>query len=141
MAFAPIGPSASTALSGTLLSPRFLEIGTSDIDEISPLERLYERRIHETKNNPKSIEYTIYIIIISAFIFISIIAIFDVIRNVISNYYAEKTLNDPKINNTKEDIERAEIANQNALWSSIVFAAIAFVIGVIGTFIISEYLL
>lgn len=143
MAFMPLSGGTSTALSGTVVSPRFLSIGRYE-DDVSPVEELAERRpkTHGSpRDNPKSIEYTIFIIIISAFIFISVIAIFDVLRNAINNFFADRSLRDPNSNNTPEDIERTEIANKNALESSIVFAAIAVLIAIIGTIIIDKYFL
>jgi hypothetical protein len=142
MAFTPLGLGTSTALSGTVVSPRFLEIGRTDTEDFSRFEDLTGRKVHGSpRDNPKSIEYTIFIIIISAFIFITVIAIFDVIRNIINNYYAHRALTDPNSNNTQEDIERAEIANQNGLWSSIVFATVTFLIAIIGTWVIDNYFL
>ena len=58
MAFMPLSGGTSTALSGTVVSPRFLSIGRYE-DDVSPVEELAERRPKtrgSPRDNPKSIE-------------------------------------------------------------------------------------
>ncbi len=122
MSFTPISGGLSSALSGSIEPTKLLLSSRNDIRDLS------DRRIHSPESNKQShIMYTILIIIISALIFVTIIAIYDVIRNAINNYYAAISLDDPNSHNNPQDIERTKIANQNALWSSMVFAAICIV--------------
>jgi len=111
-------------------------LGTGDPVKYLPEARSEEprniyRRIHgsERKITPNS--YTIILIVISALIFITVVAVFDVVRNAINNYYAKKALKDPRSNNTKRDIERAVIANKNNFYSSVTFAFITLFISII----------
>lgn len=98
------------------------------------LEYLSEKHIHgpskEETTNATNI-YTIILVIISAIIFVTVVSIYDIIRALITNYYAKKTLEDPVSNNTTEDIERTLLANNNAFYASFVFAGICVLTAVI----------
>ena len=74
---------------------------------------------------------TTILIIISAIIFISVVALYDILRNYITNKYATKALEDPRSENTKTDIAKTEIANLNGLYSSICFALIVILSAII----------
>jgi len=128
MAFTPISGGLSTALSGAIEPTKFLDI--RDIRDVRS-EDIYSKRIHEPTDRTKSIKYTILIVIISAIIFVTVIAIYDVIRSIIDNHYAHLALIDKNSHNTPEDIERTQIANENALWAHIVFASICIVSAII----------
>jgi hypothetical protein len=122
----------STALAGAVEPTKFINIPRSDdiIYETRPNE-LYEKRIHGRPDRMESIKFTIIIVIISAIIFVTVIAIYDIIRNGINNYYASLALNDPASHNSPEQIEQTEIANSNALWSSMVFASLCLISAIV----------
>lgn len=94
---------------------------------------VYEKNIHGSSNSQKynNIFKTIIIIIISAIIFVMIVSIYDVIRNVVSNIYAKKTLRDPTLKFTKIEIKRTLKTNKNALIASVIFAVICIIIALI----------
>src|SRR5581483_11434818 len=96
-------------------------------------ETLEERRIHGSQERSQSsaVFYTIVIVIISAILFVTVIAIYDVARNAISNYYAAQALRNPDSHNTPTEIEAALIANQQALIASGVFAAVCVLLALI----------
>lgn len=123
MSFTPISGGLSSALSGT----------------VEPNE-LYERRIHAPSDKIQQLLYTILIVIISALIFVTVIAIYDVLRNTINNYYANIALLDPNSHNTPEEIERTQIANYNALISSLAFAASCLITALILIVIIVHFI-
>jgi hypothetical protein len=75
--------------------------------------------------------YTIVLIIISAIIFVTVVAIYDLIRTAIDNYFANQALIDPNSHNTPDEIEAAQIANQNVFVASVVFAGITIALAVI----------
>jgi len=94
--------------------------------------RLYERRgggdvkddadkdSGEEKNG--SLLLLLVVIMITIIIFVTIIAAYDVIREKLSNHYAERALRNKRSHNTKQDIDRTLIANEEAYNSSIAFA-------------------
>lgn len=136
MSFTPISSGLSTALSGAIEPTKFLDITRSDIrsdsgdkiiirNENVRSDVLENRHIHgPSERKEDKIRYTIIIVMISAIIFVTTVSIYDVIRNALNTYYANLALTDPNSHNTNEDIERTKIANQNQLWSSMVFSAI-----------------
>ena len=128
--FTPISGGLSSALSGTVEPTKFL-IKDRTFGDRS------EKRIHGSTDNTS---YTILIVIISAILFVTVVAIYDVLRNVINIYYANLALTDPNSHNTPEDIERTTIANQNSLWSSMLFAAICIISAIVIIFIIVQFL-
>ncbi len=98
----------------------------------------YSRHIHgPTESNNKR---TILIVIISAIIFVTMISIYDIFRNIITNYYAREALENPNSHNSEEDIERALIANKENLNASIVFSIFCIVMAIILIVIIYNFL-
>ena len=67
------------------------------------------------------------------------VSIYDVLRNMINNYYAKKALENPKAKNTKQDIISTEIANKEGLTASIIFSLICIIIAVIFVRIMYKY--
>jgi ABC-type Fe3+ transport system permease subunit len=144
MSFTPISGGFSTALSGAVEPTKFLSDNRLDTSDDIRLETrdLYGRKIHSpSENKYTKIKYTIVIVILSAIIFVTVIAIYDVLRNAINNYYANIALNDTNSHNTPEDIQRTTIANENALWSSMIFATVCIITAIILILIIIYYLL
>ena len=127
MSFQPLQPGFSQSLLGTVEPTKLLDVDESDIDQPEESKDLIERRFRGSRPDSSSLPYTISLIIISAFIFVAIVSIYDVFRNIINNHYADLALTDPRANNTQEDIIRTEIANQEALFSRIFFAVFAVI--------------
>lgn len=133
MSYTPISGGLSTALSGIVEPTKFLDI--KDIRDVKT-DEYSSRRIHSPEEKIRSVKYTILIVIISAIIFVTVIAIYDIIRALINNHYAELALTDPNSHNTPEDIQRTEIANTNSLLASIVFASVCVISAVILIFVL-----
>src|SRR5581483_762719 len=116
MSFHPLSGGFSSSLLGTADPVKFT-------DPLRDEAQIMDRPIHgPAPLRHHTIMYTIIIIVISALIFITIVAIFDVIRNYIINYYARLALTDPNSHNTEEDIVRTLIINRDSFISSGVFA-------------------
>jgi len=125
MSFTPLSGQLSTALVGSIEPSKFIDVRESS-------RELSERRIHGKSNDKSdSLKYNIIIVIISAIIFVTVIALYDIVRTGLNVYYSNLALNDPNSHNIQEDIDRTTIANFNALMSSITFAAICLFIGII----------
>jgi ABC-type Fe3+ transport system permease subunit len=92
---------------------------------------LYSRRIHGPEEQETGALFTIGVIVLSAIIFVTVVAIYDVIRNLINNYYSALALRDPRSGNSAQDIESALIANYNTLVSSAVFALVCIILALI----------
>lgn len=120
MSFTPL-KGFSTSLSGAVEPSKFY------LTRDEWREDLYSRRIHPLEDKAESIRYTILIVIISAILFVAVIALYDVLRNLTVNYFADRALRDPRSNNTQQDIESTNVANENTLLASIVFALICVV--------------
>lgn len=131
MSFTPLSGGTSTALIGAIEPTKFISIRASDDVYQNDPNELYARRVHRPLDRTENMKYTIVIVMISALIFVTVIAIYDVIRNAINNYYANIALLDPNSHNDPDDIERTQIANNNELWSSMVFAAVCLVSAII----------
>lgn len=129
--FSPLSGGFSTALSGTVEPVKFLDTSRPDIEFRTESSDIYGRRIHEGSKSSGTINYTIVLVIISAIIFVTVVALYDVIRTGLNTYFANQALIDPNSHNTQQDIEAAQIANQNIFIANIVFAAITFAIAVI----------
>ncbi len=109
MSFTPLSEGVSTAL--------------SDISE-----PLFSRRIHlAPDNNSPGLAFTIKIIVISAILFITVIALYDVVRSAITIYFADKALTDPLSGNTPQQIRQTKISNENTFYSSVIFALICII--------------
>jgi hypothetical protein len=96
-----------------------------NMDLIKGRDTLYEQSIHGPAKEKEIRAHTLIIIIISAVIFVTVIAIYDVVRSSITAYYANLTLKDPDSNNSKQDIIKTHIANNNSLKATIWFASFA----------------
>jgi len=133
MSFQPIQGGFNESLLGTAVASRsFYMTHSNDLLEDEP-DIIYGKRVQVPNNNNQSskIVDTIIAVLISAFIFVTLISIYDVIRNAINNYYASITLNDPRIGNKPQDIISTEIANEERLLSSAVFAIFCMISSVI----------
>jgi len=132
MSFETIEPGFNQSLLGTAEISKFSET-RPDYDEY------YRKGLGKRRETGHNINRTVSIIIITAIIFVIIISYFDVIRNIINSYYISKALRHPNSNNTPEDIIRTEIADQNAIVASIIFAIISTIIGLIIIYFVMTY--
>lgn len=74
-------------------------------------------------------------LIISGVVFLTILSIYEVFRNYISNHYAKIALIDPCSKNSKDTIHRTLIANYQRLRASIVFAIFCVIVVTIALYI------
>lgn len=130
MSFQPIQPGFSESLIGTVEPVKLVEAQTDR-------DSLIEAKVSKGARGTRDYIYTIALIFISAFIFVAVVAIYDVFRSIINNYYADRALRDPQAHIPEEDLVRTEIANQQRLDSNIFFAVFAVITAIVFvTFII-----
>ena len=91
-------------------------------------KRAYSSRPIESSHNNM---HLLLIIIITVIIFVTAVALFDVLRGILNYYYSNIALNDPNSNNKPEEIQRTEIADYYSLLSTIVFALISIFISIL----------
>jgi magnesium-transporting ATPase (P-type) len=108
-------------------------VGISDIQSGS--SRIGGKKLHPPSSNKGKIgAYVLVIVVISAVIFVTIVALYDVVKTYISNIFASRALKDPVSTNSLEDILQAEVANREALNATLVFAlfcVITFIIMIV----------
>ena len=116
--FAPLNGNLSSSLLGVgAVDPVFRSIPR-------PSEYLWERRVHEGgMPGVSGLAHALILIMISAIIFVTIIAMYDVAKVALSNAFAKEALKDPKSHNKRISIERTVVANAGALNASFTFAA------------------
>jgi hypothetical protein len=132
MSFRPLQQNnISTALLGTADPTKFVDVYRKDVDR-----SLFEREIHGSREQKASIKYTLIIIVISAIIFVTVIAIYDVFRNIIIDYFAKMALEDPRSHNRKQEIESTIIANNDAFKASIAFSLFCIITAIILVYIL-----
>lgn len=105
-------------------------IGVSATPKLFENKMLYDRNIHSSNTQ------TFKILLISVILFITIISIYDVIKNMINNHYSYNLLKNPKTKYTKLDINRTLIQNNETLSSSITFSLFCILILFIFLFIL-----
>lgn len=128
MAFHPLQPGFSQSLLGTGDLAKFVDVGERE-------DTLYGKRIRTSERIGKN-KNTVIIITISAIIFVTVVSIYDVIRNAINNYYATIALNDPNANNSQDDINSTIIGNRQGLIASFVFAIFCILVATILVYIL-----
>lgn len=106
-------------------------VGVADPAKFTDPFRNESREIHAGLPKGDTLKYTLIIVIISAIIFVTVIAIYDIIRNYINNKYAKISLENPDSGNTPQQIQSTLIANSNQLISSFVFALICIILALI----------
>jgi len=121
MSYQPLQSGFSKALFGAIEPGKFFDTDRIDTPR-SIVENDYRRVIAHNEGDSGKIRYTIIIVIISAVLFITVVAIFQIVSNIIDNYYSKNALLNPLSNNTSEDVNRTLIANQNSLISTVMFA-------------------
>ena len=129
MAFHPLQGGINSSLLGIGVAPRILDSNNQG-------RELYPRRIDSGGR-----ENTIFVIIMSAVIFITIISIADVIRNYINNYYARRALRNPLSRNTQKEINNTLIANQEGLNASITFMVFCIIFSGLFFLVLSDKIL
>lgn len=141
----PVGPTSSVNLQTSLL-------GIADpvkfVDPIRPESQVQEVGIFEkyggrvATGTRHGLKYTIIIILISAIIFVTAVALYDVVRHLINNYYAKQVLlniensdlqnqNNQNQENEIRSIQRTLAANQGTFIASLVFAAFCILIAIL----------
>lgn len=119
MSFKPLNEGFSTSLLGSSYPA-----GYEHSIRYNPDKNLSDRDIHSNIDSQTSILKTIIVIFISAIIFITVISIYDVLRNYIIYYYNEQTLYDSQSEYTNVYIRQQFVSNKNIMLSSIVFSLI-----------------
>ncbi len=98
-----------------------------DFDTMVKTDELADREVHfESKN-----KHTIIIVIISAIIFMTIISIYDFIRNCVTVYYADIGVKHFKNNISQENIDQTLYANRTKLKVSLSYLIICTVLSLI----------
>lgn len=128
MSYLPLHPGFNQSLLGVGASPNTFDLDLRDTDQ------LYGKLHGSSKKN------TIVVIIVSALIFITVISLFDIARNLIHNKYAKRALTDPRTKLTKTDITNTLIANHDGLLASIAFSTFCIIITVIVLYLISIFI-
>ena len=125
MSFRPVapGPSFDQSLFGAETTRSMMEdrLFSGDRDEPSGSES------NKTRLNLN----TVLVVAVSAIIFLTIIAIYELVKGYINNYYAERSLRNPNSNNSEKDIRSTLIANEENLKSIATFALVAIIIAII----------
>lgn len=128
MSYLPLQAGFNQSLLGVGASPNTFDLDLRDTDQ------LYGKLHGSSKKN------TIVVIIVSALIFITVISLFDVIRNIIHNKYAKLALTNPKTKLKKTDITNTLIANHEGLIASISFSAFCVIVTAITLYLISIFI-
>jgi ABC-type Fe3+ transport system permease subunit len=101
-------------------------LGTGTLTNFEIIE---ERPIHASPATHN--KHLITIIVLSAILFITIVAFYDIIKVMVNNYWANIALNDINSNNTPEEIQRSLVANADRLQATFIFALICLIIAFI----------
>lgn len=130
-----------TSLFGIGASNHILDTGRGNIpdDYLSDIKQNYyqkdtnltERHIHGPRHNIQTIKHQIIIILISAMIFVSAVAVYDVIRNSINYFYADFSLHNNGNTNTEQDINNFLLASRDTIISSALFALFCIITSLI----------
>lgn len=134
MSFHPNSPGFDQSLLGAVDITKFSDQSLPNYDTY------YREKIGRSREIGTDVYQTVLIVIITAIIFIIIVSYFDVIRNIINSYYISKSLRDSHADNNEQDIIRTEIGDQNGVAASVVFAAVATVLGLCIIFLIMSFL-
>ena len=119
MSFTPIStPRTAEALYG---------IGTAAQLDTSLSFKKSDRRFHGPSETKLPNISVVLMVIVSAIIFIMMVAIYDVFKSAITNDMSKRALIDPMSNNTQQDINRTLIANNYSLMADIMFAVITVI--------------
>ena len=125
MSYLPVSYGFNQSLLGVGSTPNTFNLTLKDSDSYT--------RLHGGSN-----KNTIVVIVVSALLFITIISIFDILRNVLHNKYAKIALNQSKI--SKKDKNNTLIANYQGLIASVNFSVICIIVTVITLYIISIFI-
>lgn len=105
--------------------------GVADPVKFVDMDYAYDKIHSPSHIHKKTMKYTIVLVFISAIIFVTVISIYDIFRNIISGYFNEKYIQKSHNNIPQENIERTIIADKNAIISSIIFALFCIVFALI----------
>lgn len=129
-------------------SPRYDEPYLRDADFVETKEVTGSQppdndvELKAPKKEIKRYDYTsiILITVISAIIFITAVAIYDVIRIFISNHFSSKVVEDPNFDSTEEEATREKIKERYSLISGLSFALFSLIVAIILIPLIVRYL-
>jgi len=113
-------------------APRFDQnyIATNKLQDFS--RSIGSRPKEKEKNNLNTNYVKIMLVtIVSAIIFILAVAIYDVIREIINNYYSKKIIEDPEYEATDKEKNREIIKERYSLISTIVFALVVLISAIV----------
>ena len=114
MSVLPLIPNVESSVLGVGVVARAAKV--AGMARLKGKKNPYYKRVDSSDQN------TIFIVILSGIILVTIISIYDVIRTYIDNYHAQRTVNNPQFRGDQEDINNTLIANRESLNSSIVFS-------------------
>jgi len=121
-----------TSLFGISSSNRVIDVEKLNLEDYYKQDRdLIERHIHGPREKGSNIKYQLIIILISAMIFVTAVAIYDIIRNTINYFYSDYSLRQNNGNNTEEEITIFLLANRNTIISSSIFALFCIITSLI----------
>lgn len=118
-----------------LPSTRPLDI--SDIKNDFFTKKLFSSKSSSSKSSSSETSskyYTVLIIIVSAIIFVTVISIYDVVKNSLNLYFTNKAIMEPSSNNSKDIIQRTKTTNKYLLLSSIIFSIICIIFSIISLY-------
>ena len=95
---------------------------------LTNFEAISERPIHGVARQH---EHIISIIVLSAILFVLIVSLFDVIKVMVTNYYAKIALQNTISHNNQDDIDRTIEANEERLQATFMFFLICLIITLI----------
>jgi len=131
MSFVPFSSNANNineSLIGVGIQPKILD--DNDL--------LYSKRLHGPVRDNQT--HLVLVIVLSAILFVTIVATYDLIKAGINYGFSSASLHDAHSHNTQEDIDRTLTADYYALLAIITFFAVAVVIALITIPILLKYI-
>lgn len=129
MSFVPLNGGFSQSLLGVGV--------TNDLIDTAKFNEKGLEDLHPQENGAGK---SILLVILSAIIFVTVVSFYDVLRTFINSIYAKIALEDPKANNTQQDIDSTEIANKEAVLASLTFFSICLILAILIVGVIYKYL-
>jgi len=128
MSFVPLNGGFSESLLG---------VGTTNLIDTAKFNEKGLEDLHPEKNG---LTNSILLVVISAIIFVTVVSFYDVLRTFINATFAKIALEDPRAKNTEQDIISTEIANKEAVISSLTFFAFSLLLGILIVSVIYRYI-
>ena len=128
MSFVPLNGGFSESLLG---------VGTTNLIDMA---KFNEKGLEDLHPEKTGLTNSILLVVISAIIFVTVVSFYDVLRTFINATFAKVALEDPRAQNTEQDIISTEIANKEAVISSITFFGLSLLLGILIVSIIFRYI-